>query len=140
MTCGGWTLCRYADIIVHRLLLAALHKSDWWAGGELSTDLFTNTLLQVSGFPAQSPKDKFAPLEIFMNLHELDYIWPRQRYIKEQTVVANVLAILSKLGSFYGIYVFVDKRLNLLKGTVARDFRPLVFSMNRTHIVPKFTP
>ena len=45
-------LCvRYADIIVHRLLLAALEKSDWWAGGEVSSttaQLFNNTLLQVS--------------------------------------------------------------------------------------------
>jgi hypothetical protein len=27
-----------------------------------------------------------------------------------------------------------------LKGTVARDFLPLVFSTNRPHIVPEFTP
>ncbi len=27
-----------------------------------------------------------------------------------------------------------------LKGTVARDFSPLVFSTNRPHIVPEFTP
>ncbi len=28
----------------------------------------------------------------------------------------------------------------LLKGTVARDFLPLVVSTNRPHIVPEFTP
>jgi hypothetical protein len=27
-----------------------------------------------------------------------------------------------------------------IKGTVARDFLPLVFSTNRPHIVPEFTP
>jgi hypothetical protein len=29
---------------------------------------------------------------------------------------------------------------SMLKGTVARDFRPLVFSTNIPHIVPEFTP
>jgi exoribonuclease R len=41
-------MTRYADIIVHRLLLAALERSDWWAGGEVSTQLFNNCQLQVS--------------------------------------------------------------------------------------------
>jgi hypothetical protein len=43
-------MSRYADIIVHRLLLAALERSDWWAGGEVSTQLFNNSQLQVSSY------------------------------------------------------------------------------------------
>ena len=38
---------RYADVIVHRLLLAALEKSDWWKGGETSSILFNNSELKV---------------------------------------------------------------------------------------------
>ncbi|XP_023335142.1 DIS3-like exonuclease 1 [Eurytemora carolleeae] len=37
---------RYADVIVHRLLLAALEKSDWWKGGETSSILFNNSELK----------------------------------------------------------------------------------------------
>jgi len=39
---------RYADIIVHRLLLAAVEKSDWWSGGSMSSPnhLLDNTPLQ----------------------------------------------------------------------------------------------
>jgi hypothetical protein len=33
-----------------------------------------------------------------------------------------------------------EPHLFMLKGTVARDFQPLVFSKNRPHIVPEFTP
>jgi hypothetical protein len=31
-------------------------------------------------------------------------------------------------------------KYELLKGTVAQDFLPLVFSTNRPHLVPEFTP
>ncbi len=33
-----------------------------------------------------------------------------------------------------------DNKDKFFKGTVARDFLPLVFSTNRPHVVPEFTP
>jgi hypothetical protein len=44
-----------------------------------------------------------------------------------------------------GLFQEKNQRLKIscycpFKGTVAWDFRPLVFSTNRPHIVPKFTP
>ena len=39
-------LSRYADVIVHRLLLAAVEKSDMWEGGSTEAQqLFNNTQL-----------------------------------------------------------------------------------------------
>ncbi len=59
-----------------------------------------------------------------------------KKYQDREQIVVNFKSVLSDESCTFDAQILDCGR----KGTVARDFRPLVFSMNRTHIVPKFIP